>query len=108
MHGFYVIASSGDEIAGSLLVTFEWSDWRSGLIWWIQSLYVQPPFRRHGVFKRLYQFVRTQASQMPDVCGIRLYVEQSNHVAQKAYAGIGMDRTHYRIYEDLFPAPGRG
>lgn len=104
-HGFYVIASSGGEIAGSLLVTFEWSDWRSGLIWWVQSLYVQPRFRRHGVFKRMYGFVKAQASRTPDVCGIRLYVHQGNRTAQKAYAKIGMERTPYRIYEDLFAAP---
>jgi GNAT superfamily N-acetyltransferase len=107
-HGFYVVASSSGEVAGSLLVTFEWSDWRSGLIWWIQSLYVQPPFRRHGVFKRMYEFVRTQASRMPDVCGIRLYVEQGNRTARRAYARMGMEQTRYRIYEDLFPAPDRG
>jgi len=101
-YGFYVIACDGETIAGSLMVTFEWSDWRSGLIWWIQSLYVQPPYRRHGVFTKLYDFVKTQVSQRPDVCGIRLYVEQSNRVAMQAYAAVGMKETGYRIYEDLF------
>jgi len=101
-YGFYVIACDGETIAGSLMVTSEWSDWRSSLIWWIQSLYVQPPYRRHGVFTKLYDFVRIQASQRPDVCGIRLYVEQSNRVAKQAYAAVGMQETNYRIYEDLF------
>lgn len=101
-HGFYVIATKDGQIAGSLMVTFEWSDWRSGRIWWIQSVYVQPPFRRGGVFKKLYQFVETQAAQRPDVCGIRLYVEQSNRLAKHAYADAGMQETTYRIYEKMF------
>ena len=106
-YGFYVVACGREATAGSLMVTFEWSDWRSGLIWWIQSLYVQPPFRRQGVFKRLYDFVTTQASQRPEVCGIRLYVEQSNRVAQRAYANAGMQPTQYLIYENLFCHVGR-
>ena len=100
--GFYVVAMKAGRIAGSLMVTFEWSDWRSGLIWWIQSVYVQPSFRRRGVFRRLYQFVQTQAAKRPDVCGIRLYVEQSNHTAKQAYADAGMQQTSYRIYEKMF------
>jgi len=101
-YGFYVIASSNGTVAGSLMVTFEWSDWRCGLIWWIQSLYVQPPFRRQGVFRRLYDHVRTAAVSRSDTCGIRLYVEQSNDIAQQAYAGMGMHRTSYRLYEEMF------
>lgn len=101
-YGFYVIACDHGVIAGSLMVTSEWSDWRSALIWWIQSLYVQPAYRRHGVFKKLYDFVRMQAAQRPDVCGIRLYVEQSNRVARQTYAAVGMQETSYRIYEELF------
>ena len=101
-YGFYVIACDHDVIAGSLMVTPEWSDWRSALIWWIQSLYVQPAYRRHGVFKKLYDFVKTRASQRPDVCGIRLYVEQSNRVARQVYTAVGMQETSYRIYESLF------
>jgi ribosomal protein S18 acetylase RimI-like enzyme len=101
-YGFYVVASSGGQIAGSLLVTFEWSDWRSGLIWWIQSLYVQPKHRRQGVFKRLYEYVAAEAARMPNVRGIRLYVEHSNRAAQQTYANVGMHETSYRIYEKLF------
>jgi GNAT superfamily N-acetyltransferase len=101
-HGFYVIAMKDGQIAGSLMVTFEWSDWRSALIWWIQSVYVQPPCRRCGVFGKLYEFVEMRAAQKPDVCGIRLYVEQANHIAKQAYANAGMHETGYRIYEKLF------
>jgi GNAT superfamily N-acetyltransferase len=108
LHGFYVVAMKDGQIAGSLMVTFEWSDWRSGLIWWIQSLYVQPPFRRCGVFKKLYEFVQTRATQRPDVCGIRLYVEQSNHIAKQAYADAGMQETNYKIYEKMFCHGGNG
>jgi ribosomal protein S18 acetylase RimI-like enzyme len=98
-YGFYVVAESNGAVVGCLLITFEWSDWRSGLFWWIQSLYVRPPYRRHGVFKHLYDFVKEQALQHPEVCGLRLYVEQSNHVAQRAYDQIGMKSTTYRMYE---------
>jgi len=99
-YGFYVVAERSGEVVGCLLITFEWSDWRSALFWWIQSLYVQPPFRRRGVFTRLHDFVRTQALQHPDVCGLRLYVEQSNHAARNAYRRIGMTPTAYRMYEE--------
>ena len=107
-HGFYVVAIKDGQIAGSLLVTFEWSDWRAGLFWWIQSVYVKPPLRRGGVFKRLYEFVEALAAQRPEVCGIRLYVEQSNHTAKQTYASAGMQETGYRIYEKLFQVDSRG
>jgi GNAT superfamily N-acetyltransferase len=100
-HGFYVVAIVAGETAGSLLVTYEWSDWRCGRFWWIQSVYVQPECRRMGVFKELYEFIREQASRNPDVCGLRLYVEQSNHTAQNTYTRIGLEETPYRLYEKL-------
>lgn len=99
-YGFYVVAECDGAVVGCLMITFEWSDWRSALFWWIQSLYVRPQYRRRGVFKCLHDFVKTQALQHPDVCGIRLYVEQSNHVAQRAYDQIGMKPTTYRMYEE--------
>ena len=100
-YGLYVVAQSDGEVVGCLLITYEWSDWRSSLFWWIQSLYVRPEFRRHGVFKQLHDFVRAQALRRPQVCGIRLYVEQSNRVAQDAYRRIGMKPTAYQIYEEM-------
>ena len=99
-YGFYVVAEQHGEVVGCLLITFEWSDWRSALFWWIQSLYVQPPFRRRGVFTRLHDFVKTQARQRSEVCGLRLYVEESNHIAQRAYHQIGMRPTTYRMFEE--------
>ena len=99
-YGFYVVAEEDGQVVGCLMITYEWSDWRSGRFWWIQSLYVRPAFRRRGVFKRLHDFVKAQALGRPEVCGIRLYVEQSNRVALDAYRRIGMKPTAYRMYEE--------
>jgi ribosomal protein S18 acetylase RimI-like enzyme len=101
--GFYVVAQAQERIVACLLVTQEWSDWRNGLFWWIQSVFVQQGFRRQGVYRRLYAFVRTLADQEPEVCGFRLYVEKDNAVAQATYAALGMARTDYRLYEETKP-----
>lgn len=100
-YGFYVVAAVAGDVVGSLLVTYEWSDWRCGLFWWVQSVYVRPEFRRRGVFRELYAFVRNEASRAPHVCGLRLYVEDGNHAAHQVYAAIGMQRTPYHLYEQL-------
>ena len=102
-HGFYVVADSGSEIAGSLLVTFEWSDWRNGRLWWIQSVYVRPAHRRRGVYRALHEFVRDRARAEGGVVGVRLYVERENVTAQRTYAALGMTETPYRIYEEMLP-----
>lgn len=99
-YGFYVVAEEDGQVVACLMITYEWSDWRSSRFWWLQSLYVRPAFRRHGIFKRLHDFVKAQALNRPEVCGIRLYVEQSNHVAQGAYRRIGMKPTTYQMYEE--------
>ena len=101
--GFYVVAERGDEIIGSLMVTTEWSDWRNGRFWWIQSVYVLADWRRKGIYRRLYDFVRRTAEADPDVCGFRLYVEKENAVAQDVYASLGMVQTDYKMYEELKP-----
>jgi GNAT superfamily N-acetyltransferase len=98
-YGFYVVAVAEDRVVGSLLVTYEWSDWRCGLLWWIQSVYVRPSFRRRGVFTRLHEFLQDEASRAPQICGLRLYVEDSNRTAQQVYTTLGMKRTPYHIYE---------
>ena len=100
-HGFYLVADSGNEIAGSLLVTFEWSDWRNGRMWWIQSVYVRPAHRRRGVYRALHEAVRERARAAGDVVGVRLYVERENVAAQRTYAALGMAETPYRVYEEL-------
>jgi len=74
--GFYVVAEAGGELAGSLMITFEWSDWRNAIYWWIQSVYIRPEFRRQGIYRRLYDFVKERARAEGGVCGFRLYVEK--------------------------------
>ena len=106
-HGFYTVAELAGQVVGCAMITYEWSDWRCGLFWWIQSVYVSPHSRRQGVFQQLYRFVRTKASEESNVCGIRLYVEQSNHPAQCAYAALGMEETSYRVYETPMPYNSR-
>ena len=101
-YGFYLVAETETQVVGCLLVTFEWSDWRNGLFWWIQSVYVHPDFRRRGVFKALYGAVEAKARETPDVCGLRLYVERDNDTAQKTYAALGMTETPYRLFEAEF------
>lgn len=101
--GFYVVATDGDDIVACLLVTHEWSDWRNGLFWWIQSVFVQQGWRRQGVYSSLYEHVQELAAAEPQVCGFRLYVEKDNVIAQQAYAALGMGATDYLIYEELRP-----
>lgn len=97
----YFIAMSGDTPAGTLMLTTEWSDWRNGDWWWIQSVYVNPDFRRKGVFQSLYQHVKKQAEQTHGVCGLRLYVEHENKNAVLTYARLGMQDAGYRMMEAL-------
>jgi ribosomal protein S18 acetylase RimI-like enzyme len=99
--GFYVVAERSNEIVGSLMITTEWSDWRNGVYWWIQSVYVRPEFRRQGIYRKLYEYVRAKAAKARNVCGFRLYVERENTVAQNTYKNLGMVETHYRMYEEL-------
>jgi ribosomal protein S18 acetylase RimI-like enzyme len=101
--GFYLVAESAGEVAGCLMVTTEWSDWRNGQFWWIQSVYVQPAWRRRGVFRALYAHVGERAAAQPGVCGFRLSVEQHNAPAQQTYRALGMVETDYRVMEWLRP-----
>ena len=97
--GFYLIAERTEFMVGQLLVTFEWSDWRSGNFWWIQSVYVVPHARRTGVYRALHDHVLTEARGSNDVCGVRLYVDKDNRHAQATYRAMGMQPAHYDIYE---------
>jgi GNAT superfamily N-acetyltransferase len=101
--GFYVVAVSSDsgQVVACLMVTHEWSDWRNGLFWWIQSVFVEGPWRRQGVYRSLYEFVREMADKDGNVCGFRLYVEKDNAVAQETYAALGMARTDYLLFEQM-------
>jgi len=101
--GFYLVAESAGEVAGALMVTDEWSDWRNGFFWWIQSVYVRPEFRRHGIYRSLHEHLRELAQAQPNICGLRLYVERDNERAQATYSRLGMHETHYLLYEELKP-----
>lgn len=101
--GFYLVAERAGAVVGSLMVTYEWSDWRNGHFWWIQSVYVVPQARRSGVFRALYRHVEAMVQRDATVCGLRLYVEASNERAQATYAALGMARTHYLVYEQERP-----
>ena len=99
-HGFYVVVDTGRDVVGSLLVTYEWSDWRNGRFWWIQSVYVRPGHRRRGVYRALHEFVRVRARSTGGVVGLRLYVERDNAAAQRTYAALGMREIPYLVYEE--------
>lgn len=99
--GRYWVAEIDGEIVGQLMVTYEWSDWRNGTLWWIQSVYVQPDFRREGVFRALYSHVESLAVAEPDVRGLRLYVEHNNKRAQQTYQALGMVNPSYLVMESM-------
>jgi ribosomal protein S18 acetylase RimI-like enzyme len=98
-HGVYYVASVGTRRAGMMMITYEWSDWRNGVFWWIQSVFVEPEFRSQGVFKALYRHVQDLAKATPGIVGLRLYVENSNSRAQNTYERAGMKRTAYQMFE---------
>jgi len=97
--GFYLVAELNGKHAGQMLITFEWSDWRNGVFWWIQSVYTTPDSRRRGVFRCLYRHAESLAKKRGGVCGLRLYVEAHNHRAQAIYRKCGMNETPYRMLE---------
>ena len=98
--GFYVVVEDKGAVAAGLMVTTEWSDWRNGWFWWIQSVYVRPEHRGGGLYGRMYDFVKERAAEAGDVCGFRLYVEKENERAQRVYEKLGMERTYYLMYEE--------
>ena len=98
----YFVAELNGEVVGQTMITYEWSDWRNGLFWWIQSVFIDQQHRRKGVFGKLYQRVTELAKEQPDACGIRLYVERENTNAQKTYHALGMIETEYNLLEVEF------
>lgn len=98
--GFYVVAEDSGHIVGGLMVTTEWSDWRNGWFWWIQSVYIRPEARGQGIYRKLYEFVKQKAAAGGGVCGFRLYVEKENQSAQAVYKKLGMEQTYYLLYEE--------
>ena len=97
--GRYYVGVSGETVVASLLITYEWSDWRDGIVWWIQSVYVLPDFRGQRVYAGLYAYVRDLAMADDHIKGIRLYVDERNKRAQAVYARLGMIGEHYRVFE---------
>lgn len=108
-YGFYCLAlekNTGKPV-GQTMITYEWSDWRAGLFWWIQSVYIIPEYRKKGVFSALYQHILALGKQKAaetgtPVCGVRLYVDKDNIAAQRTYQKIGMSLSHYDMYEYMF------
>lgn len=86
-------------VLGQLMITYEWSDWRNGMFWWIQSVYVREDARRRGVFRSLYEHAAALARATPGVCGLRLYVEHENAAAIATYTRLGMVPSGHKLYE---------
>jgi len=103
--GFYTVAEKDGEVVGQCMVTYEWSDWRNGWFWWVQSVYVRGEVRRSGVFRRLYDHILDQAAKDPTVIGLRLYVERQNVRAIDTYRSLGMTEAGYSVLE-VYPLPG--
>jgi GNAT superfamily N-acetyltransferase len=102
--GRYWVAEIDGRVVGQLLITFEWSDWRNRMVWWMQSVYVLPEARGRGVLRTLYLAARREALAAGSG-GLRLYVDTTNIGAQGAYAALGMNGDHYRVFEDMFAEP---
>lgn len=98
--GFYVVAEDDDRVVGGLMITYEWSDWRNAWFWWIQSVYIHPEARGRKIYTKLYAFVKEIAREAGDVYGIRLYVENDNSLAQRIYEKVGMEQSHYLMYDE--------
>ncbi len=107
--GFYVVMEQlpAGPVIGQLLITFEWSDWRNAVFWWLQSVYVKKEWRRRGVFRKLYEYVLQEAERRGNVAGLRLYVELDNVGAQKVYGRLGLTAAPYRMFEKDFVLPAR-
>jgi GNAT superfamily N-acetyltransferase len=104
--GFMLVAEVENNqeglVVGQLMVTYEWSDWRNSVFWWLQSVYVHPAWRRQGVYRAMHQHIIAQAKGNPSICGIRLYVERRNHTAKAAYQRVGLSPAKYIVYEEDF------
>lgn len=109
--GFFMVAELEQagirRLLGQLMITYEWSDWRNGVFWWIQSVYVDPAWRRQSVFRRMHETVMATAKTSQNVCGVRLYVEESNSTAQAVYRRVGLTPSSYAIFETDFVLGGQ-
>ena len=97
--GFYIVSTSNSQVVASMLITTEWSDWRNGYFLWIQSLYVISSFRKQGIFRNMYQFIKQTVVETTNYFGLRLYVEENNKTAFDVYMNVGMKGSHYKMFE---------
>ena len=97
--GKYYVAEEGGAIVGSLMTTYEWSDWRNGTVLWIQSVYIIESHRGKGIYKQLYEYIQQLVKKSPDLRGVRLYVDKTNKPAQQVYEKLGMNGEHYQVFE---------
>lgn len=97
--GIYYVVKEEHEIIGCHMITYEWSDWRNGMVWWLQSVYVKESYRKKGIFKMMYDNLINIIKKDPQLIGLRLYVDKSNERALKVYEAMGMDGSHYTVYE---------
>ena len=102
LKGFYLIAVFSGTVVGQLMITSEWSDWRNGYFWWIQSVYIKQDHRKRGVYRALNEEVLSLAKNNGNICGIRLYVDRDNTIAQRVYHNLGMSTSNYDMYEIEF------
>lgn len=105
--GFYVVAELDGRVIGQCMITYEWSDWRCGNFWWLQSVYVIPGYRKRGIFTRIFNEVYRLAREQPQVAGLRLYVDCDNSNAMMVYASLGMHEARYVLFEHEFQAHGK-
>jgi ribosomal protein S18 acetylase RimI-like enzyme len=97
--GAYYVAVDDDTVVGSLMTTYEWSDWRSGTVLWIQSVYIVPTHRGQGIFRKMYEHIQSLVTPESGYRGIRLYVDKTNYLAQRVYQKLGMNGEHYQVFE---------
>ena len=97
--GIYYVAEEDHEIVGCHMITYEWSDWRNGVVWWLQSVYVKESYRQRGVFRKMYDNLVNLIKQDKSIRGLRLYVDKSNERAQRTYEAMGMNGDHYTVFE---------
>ncbi len=103
LRGIYYLAEENGTVIGSLLTTYEWSDWRNGTVLWIQSVYIHPQHRRKGVYRSMYRYIQDIVVSDPGLFGIRLYADVSNMAAHQAYLNLGMNDSHYKTFEWMKP-----
>ena len=95
----YFVAEVDGRVVGTTMLTYELTDWRDGVVWWLQSVFIEPEYRRHGVFRAIYRHIEALAREHPDVRALRLYVHRDNERAMRTYEAVGMERAGYELYE---------